>query len=46
MCEKINWEYDHKPFKEKNWIEFTKKINVEFPMIHKGCNGIKYRTSH
>ncbi|KAG0573277.1 hypothetical protein KC19_VG164300 [Ceratodon purpureus] len=25
------WEYDRKPFKERNWVDFAEKLNVEFP---------------
>jgi len=31
MCAEKYCEYDRKPFRERNWIDFAGKLNVEFP---------------
>jgi hypothetical protein len=30
MCEEKYWEFNHKPFKERNWKDFAEKLSTRF----------------
>jgi hypothetical protein len=31
MCEEKYWEFNRKPFRERNWKDFAKKLSTHFP---------------